>query len=92
MEGSIARGKDKGERIGMRSSVEEVGDDRADMAWTLSMGDLVWDNIVLSEEREDMIVQECGGGAVTGDGIAYHKNRHRVRWRTCTWYKYYLWW
>ena len=76
MEGSIAGGKDDGKRVGVRSRSEEVKDDWANVAWMLGMNDLIRDEIVAGEEGKDMVVEEGGGGAVAGDGIAYDKDGH----------------
>lgn len=77
MEGSIARGKDDGKRVGDGSGMEEVEDEGADMAGILSVDGFIGDDIVVSEERKDMIVQEGGAGAVAADGIAYDEKGHR---------------
>lgn len=50
------------------------------MAGVLCVEDFVRDDIVVGKERKDMIVEECGGGAVAADGIAYGEKGHQGKY------------
>ena len=84
MKGSIAGAKDNGERDGVWRSAEEIEDDRANVARTFGADDVVGDDMVLGEDREDMVVEECGAGAVSGDRNADDKDGHGGHLQLCS--------